>query len=331
VAGPGTFVVSLDLELFWGVHDEAGFDRSRNAILGERQVVQRLLDIFADYELRATWAAVGLLAFETRDELLAHLPPRLPAYVDARRSPYGGLAMLGADEEEDPFHFGASLLEAIRRAGGQEIATHTFSHFYALEPGQNAADFEADLEAAVEVARSRGDVLESIVFPRNQVNEAYLPICAAHGLSAYRGTGSSRLQRAHAIGGISRARRAARLVDSFVPLSRDSAFAPERGATLTDVPASRFFRPYAAWRGAIDALRVRRITSELAYAARNGLVYHLWWHPRNFAADTERNLEALRQVCDRFELLRRNLGMVSRSMADVARTARVPTSEGARV
>jgi hypothetical protein len=274
---------------------------------------------------------VGLLAFETRDELLEHLPSRLPAYLDARRSPYRHLERLGADEEEDPFHFGASLLDAIRRADGQEIATHTFSHYYALEPGQDAADFEADLEAALEVARRRGDSLESIVFPRNQVNEAYLPICAAHGLSAFRGTGSSWLQRAHPIGGISSVRRAARLLDSFAPLPGHSAFAPRPGTAITDVPSSRFFRPYAAWRGAIDSLRVSRVTRELAYAARNGLVYHLWWHPRNFAADTERNVEALRHVCDRFDLLRRELGMASSSMADVARAARLATSQGAHV
>ena len=66
-----------------------------------------------------------------------------------RQSPYPDLEhILGRDEIEDPFHFGRSLLEQIRSYPGQEVGTHTFSHYFCLEPTQDLAVFRADLEAA---------------------------------------------------------------------------------------------------------------------------------------------------------------------------------------
>ena len=61
------------------------------------------------------------------------------------------LGTIGENEERDPFHYGQSLLEKISRYEGQEISTHTFSHYYCLEDGQTAEQFEADLKASLKV------------------------------------------------------------------------------------------------------------------------------------------------------------------------------------
>ena len=88
--------------------------------------------------------------------LIANLPERLPHYTNPLFSAYDELAELGEDESLDPFHFGGSLIEEVLRHPGQEVASHTFSHFYCLEKGQTAEDFRADLEANCRAALRYG-------------------------------------------------------------------------------------------------------------------------------------------------------------------------------
>jgi hypothetical protein len=69
----------------------------------------------------------------------------MPNYRERRLSPYDDLADLGRDEESDPYRYGASLIAQIQARARQEIATHTFSHFYCLEEGGDLEAFRADL------------------------------------------------------------------------------------------------------------------------------------------------------------------------------------------
>ncbi|MDQ4068130.1 MAG: hypothetical protein M3203_01420 [Actinomycetota bacterium] len=54
--------------------------------------------------------------------------------------------LVGEIEASEPFHLARSLVDLIRAAPSQELASHTFSHYYCLEPGQDEAAFRADLE-----------------------------------------------------------------------------------------------------------------------------------------------------------------------------------------
>src|SRR3954447_24128452 len=258
----GTLVVSLDFELRWGVRDRPDVERYGANLLGARQVVPRLLERFAAAGIAATWATVGMLFCESREELMERRPARLPSYDDPRLSPYGELEQLGAGEDDDPLHFAPSLVRQIAASPAQEVATHTFSHFYCLERGQTAADFEADLVAAVEVAQAAGVELRSIVFPRNQVNPAYLPICARHGLMAFRGNQPGRIHHARPEGSTRPAQRAARLLDAYVPAPRGAAEVAGRSPVsgLVDVPASRFLRPRPRSRAlaSLERLKLQR-------------------------------------------------------------------------
>jgi hypothetical protein len=318
----GTLVVSLDFELHWGVRDSLGVDEYGANLHGAREVIPRLLERFAVAGVGATWATVGMLFCESRDDLAARKPARLPLYDDPRLSPYGDVEKLGASEEDDPLHFAPSLIRQIAATPRQEVATHTFSHYYCLERGQTAADFEADLVAAVDVAGAAGVELRSIVFPRNQANPAYLPICAQHGLIAYRGNQAGRLHRPQPEHSTSKGQRALRLVDAYVPVSRPSAraSAPSRAGGLVDVPASRFLRPRPRSRAlaSLERLKLRRVFRELERAARTGGVYHLWWHPHNFGVDQEGHLAQLDAVLARFSHLRAERGMRSLTMAQLA-------------
>jgi peptidoglycan/xylan/chitin deacetylase (PgdA/CDA1 family) len=323
---PGIFVVSLDFELHWGMRDHSTVEDYEENLAGSRQAIPQMLDLFRRYDVHATWATVGFLFFASKAELLQQLPAQQPNYDRPRLSPYREIERIGASEEADPFHYGASLVNQILATPGQELATHTFSHYFCLEAGQTVEDFEADLAGANRAAERYGVKLKSLVFPRNQFNPAYVEACARAGLLAYRGNQRSSLYAASdSIGSKDPVKRGLRLADAYLPLTRRSTRTLAEIAASGgpyDIPASRFLRPYSAALRPLEALRLRRIEREMTAAARGREVYHLWWHPHNFGAHTAENLAALDRLLRCFDRLRREHGMQSRSMAEVAEQAR---------
>ena len=319
-ARPGTLVISLDFELYWGVRDRKSLDEYRANLLGVRRVVPALLDLFSSYDIHATWATVGFLFCETRDELLEALPKSRPDYRDRTLSAYAHLPQIGAGEADDPYHYGWSLIRQIRSHDSQEIASHTFSHYYCLEEGQNRETFEQDLAAAIAVAGRRGISIRSLVFPRNQVNRSYLEICAAMGIKAYRGVEPCWFQTPRVTRDRNLVARSLRLLDTYARISGDNAYdlaAPPDGLPL-NIPSSRFLRPYSASDNALEGLRLRRIVSGMTSAARHGSVYHLWWHPHNFGIHTDKNLAFLEAILACYQDLNRTEGLESLTMAECA-------------
>src|SRR5689334_22371202 len=182
----GAFVISLDFELLWGLRDVAGDGRYDRNLHGARSAIPRILTLFRQFEMAATWATVGFLFARDRDELADFFPLEQPRYKHTEFDPYR--EKIGRNESEDPLHFGRSLLEIIRETPRQEIGSHTFSHYYCLEEGQNAASFRADLESAQRIAAATlGVTLRSLVLPRNQFNPEYAAVVWEAGFICYRG------------------------------------------------------------------------------------------------------------------------------------------------
>lgn len=317
----GALVISLDFELLWGWRDAFPPDGGtyRDNLLGSRQVIPKLLDLFERYDIAATWAAVGMLFAGTRSELQQFQPTILPQYLDHRLCAYQ--EPVGEDESADPLHFGRTLIDAIRVRSRQEIGTHTFSHFYCLEPGATDLAFAADLESAVAIAAQKNLRLRSIVFPRNQHNPAFARHLVEAGITTFRGTERHTIHRANQAAEYNRIyRRGGRLLDTYVGLSGDNvtswADIPQANG-LYNVPASCFLRPVHSGRRSLERLRFRRITRALERAAIAGGIYHLWWHPHNFGVNQRENIEFLTQIFEHFAKYRKQYGMQSLSMAGV--------------
>jgi hypothetical protein len=313
----GAFVISLDFELLWGVRDKRTIADYGANIRGVRQVVPALLGLFAERNIACTWATVGLLFFATNETMRAALPGRQPRYADARLSSYEYLAEVGADEERDPYYYGLSLIRRVLDHPGQEIGTHTFSHFYCLEEGGDTDAFRADLTAAQAAAGGLGIKLASIVFPRNQVSSAHLAICRELGFRAFRGNERVWFHRARRDGEQNLLVRGSRLADSYLPIGGAHDHEPSIVGGLVDVPASRFLRPVRK-NAVLERLRLRRITSAMEVAARRRRLFHLWWHPHNFGVNLQENLAFLRHILDHFRALQDRYGMRSMTMAAVA-------------
>lgn len=318
--GAGSIVISLDCELYWGVRDKRRLGDYQAHLLGDREVVPRLLALFDEYGIHATWAFVGFLFFSDRVSLLESLPELLPSYREPRFSPYGDLAGIGEDETTDPFHFGGYLVQEVLRHRGQEIAGHTFSHYYCLEEGQTPEEFRADLEANIRAAGRYGVSLRSLVFPRNQVKRDYLPICRELGIRAYRGNTSDWLYRGLNEEEESTLRRAIRYADAFLPITgyRVTRLRGGRHEPPCNIRASRFLYPRYWWSAPFDPLRLRRIKNEMTYAAKHGYCYHLWWHPYNFGVEQDANLDFLERILRHYRVLHDRYGFLSQNMDEVA-------------
>lgn len=315
----GLFVVSLDFELYWGVRDMPNVGAYIPNLVGSRTAVRAILDLFTKYGIHATWATVGFLFADSSSTLRELLPRVRPAYRNQKISPYADLPSEGKSETFDSIFFAPSLIRLIGTTENQEIATHTFSHYYCLEEGQDIESFKADLDAACTVSRRFGFGLKSLVFPRNQFTSEYLEICAEAGIVAYRGNPDAWFYRAVPDDAQGRIRRLGRLLDAYFPLCRRTSHAlpiPAAAKVPINVCASRFLRPYMPSLRGLESLRLERIKREMTEAATLGRMYHLWWHPHNFGVNTQLNLQFLTHILDHYEYLHAVYGMVSVNMRE---------------
>jgi peptidoglycan/xylan/chitin deacetylase (PgdA/CDA1 family) len=316
----GMLIITLDFELYWGLLGKIPLENYRENILGARAVIPDLLELFKKYQIHSTWAVVGFLFCESRHELMQVLPQNRPHYVNRSICSYDHIDSIGDNEHKDPYHYALSLIRQIISERDQEIASHTLSHYYCLEKGQNSEAFSDDLEAAIRLAGKEGLKLESLVFPKNQVNKDYLPILKEKGIKAYRGNESSWIYQGRSDEDETLLRRGLRLLDAYVNISGHNAYDKNviKQQFPFNIPASRFLRPYSPKLARFEGRRLARILGDLTYAARNGLVYHLWWHPHNFGIYQQENLRFLQKILDHFITLKHAYGMESLNLRDLS-------------
>lgn len=317
----GALVISLDFELYWGVTDRyeplSAYDAN---VLGARQIIPRLLNLFAERRISATWCAVGMLFAKSPAEAERYFPRKRPHYENTSLCAYAH--KLRNSHQDENLYYAPDLIATVAEHPGQEIGTHTFSHYYCCEKGQGIEDFEEDLLAAQRIAGQHGIAVRSIVFPRNQVRPEYLSVLVRHGIKAYRG---NEMGWMHAVGPRSKqvhpGRRAVRLADAYLPLTganvQDWAEVLQPDG-LCNVRGGRYLRPYTPGLQGLETLRLHRIIRGMEQAARSKRIYHLWWHPEDMGRYSDENLACLGVILDAFQRCRRNYGMQSLSMGDVA-------------
>lgn len=323
----GHFVISLDFELFWGMTDATTLEVYGPNVLGVRTALPRMLELFTKYGIHATWATVGMAMCRNKDVLLSLLPPHdlRPKYPDPHMSTYHYIeyTKLGTDESDDPYHYGPSLVEEILKTPNQEFANHTFSHYYAVDGGENGAEILSyDFDAHAHISKTYGVTTSSIVFPRNQVSDEALKVCGEKGMTAYRGNENHFLYRARGYKEQNFFIRGLRLIDHYITISGyhtyDIKKEKYKNTRIVNVPASRFLRPYMKSLAWLEPLRILRIKRAMTHAAKRGEVFHLWWHPHNFGIHQEENFKNLTNILEHYKKLESKYGMQSASMREIA-------------
>jgi len=320
-----TFTISLDFELHWGGFEKWGLDKDKKQyFLNTRALIPKLLDLFEEHEVHVSWATVGLLMHDNKEELQANIPEIKPNYHLAHLSAYHFMqnTNIGKDEEDDPFHYADSLIHEITKRKGQELASHSFAHYYCNESGQKTEQFDADCKAVQKAAKKYGKLLKSLVFPRNQFNKEYLEVCSENGIEIVRSnpvdwwwnTDDGALNE-------SKWKRLNRGLDAYFNIGGKTSYGQkaimkEYGVYL--LPASRLLRPYNPREIVLNQKKISRIKKEMSRAAKNGEFYHLWWHPHNFGLFPEENMKALKEILQHYSELKKRYEMQSLNMGEIS-------------
>lgn len=314
----GTFVVSLDFELFWGMLEVCALEDYQENVLGGRKAIPKLLDLFQKYGIHATWATVGYLFAENYEELTEFFPEQAqrPSYADPRLDPYGYFAHIGKNEEEAPCFFCPSLIRLVAQTPGQEIGSHTFCHFYCREKGQTPEQFAADMKAARAIAEKKGYDLTSVVLPRNQCDPEYTKILKDLGFTAYRDLEADWIHRKIPVRILE---RACILLDAYLPLTV-GGYKPRQENGIWNLTGSKMYRPIMPKLHFLEKQKLRRIKGQMRHAAKHGLTYHLWWHPHNLGVRTEEHLAQLEEIFRYYEELKEKYGMQSLNMREAAQS-----------
>jgi len=311
----GKFVVSLDYELFWGMLEVFTLEQYQDNVLGGKKAIPALLDLFDKYGIHATWATVGYLFAENKEELKEFFPPQQlrPSYADSRLDPYAYLETIGDNEVEAPCFFAPGLLRRIAETPGQDIGTHTFCHYYCWAEGQTVEQFAEDMKAAKAIAAKKGYDVTSVVLPRNQCDPEYTKVLHDLGYTAFRDLENDWVHRKVPIRILE---RACILLDAYLPLTI-GAYKPQKENGIWNLTGSKMYRPIMPKLRALEGLKMLRLKMQMCYAAKHGLTYHLWWHPHNLGVETQKHMQQLEEIFRWYEKLNKKYGMQSLNMREM--------------
>ena len=310
----GFLVISLDFELLWGVFDVVDYQTKETYFKNTTTVIPKILEQFEEKKIHATWAVVGMLFNKNWKEWEQNVPQQTPSYTKKYLSAYYFAKTIKTSSTEE-MCFAPGLINQICNASGQEIATHTYSHYYCMEEGQTIEQFQADLERSIKVASEKNIKLKSLVFPRNQLNEKYLKICSELGIETVRSNPDDWYWKNPSSEAL--INKLFRTGEAYNPWAKRKSYRIEEMRSGKSLPleqkASRFLRPHEN-RNFIQRLKMRKIKFEMFTAAKKGEIYHLWWHPHNFGKQPEESLKDLIEILEHFNFCREKYGFQSLNM-----------------
>ncbi len=313
----GALVISLDFELVWGIFDHIEVTDKVSYFNNTLWAIPKILALFEKYSIHATWATVGMLFNENWDEWQNNVPSILPTYDNSSLNPYA-YGNKHHKRNLDSFFFAPTLIRDLQSVSGQEIATHTYSHYYCLENGQTVEQFDIDLQQAISIAQKFNISLQSLVFPRNQFNKDYLEVCSKNHIETVRTNPDNWYWDVSKPSTLFT--KIVRSGDAYLPLGKKSYSSNTIACDAVFCqPASRFLRPQHTL-SLLNSARVLRIKQEIISAAKNEEIYHLWWHPHNFGLDTESALKSLESILVTYVHCRDTYGMKSLTMQQLKNT-----------
>ena len=316
----GQLVISLDFEKYWGVFDVRTLESFTDSLNNVKPIVVRLLELCDTYNIKLTFATVGFLFAKSKEDLIKFFPSEKPNYTNKNFSPYSLFETIGNSKDDATYYFADSLLKLIIKKGSHEIGSHTFCHYYCNETGQTSQQFEADLKAAIRIAKRYDVKIKSIVFPRNQLNKDYIKLCAQNGITSYRGTENHWMYDTNDTKQLeSPLHRIFRLLDAYLNISGHNTYKPQSlldsENNIVNVRSSRFLRSHSKKLQFLEPLKLNRIKKGLIHAAKNNEMYHLWWHPHNFGTNMEDNFMALEEIFKAYSKLNKEYNFESITMS----------------
>lgn len=307
----GIFTISIDVELAWGMVDMPMTSQDYAAVDREREVVRRLLDLFSTYNVRATWALVGHLLLDCVAEQGGTPLPDFPRPAAADEADW----FAHVRDAQRHAWCARDIVDMLRRATpAQEIGSHSFAHLRFDEQRTRRAAIEADIAAFTRLHADEHLPVASFIFPYNCVG--FRSLLAQAGVRAYRGVSPRWYDgvRPNAL------RRVLNLLTVALALPPRTVLPAREPNGLVNIPDSMLWYSRRGMRRWLPPrAQVRMAQAGLDGAARHQRIFHLWFHPSNFAFDTDRHLAQFEDVLRHAQQLTKAGTLTILTMHDITR------------
>ena len=271
------FVISVDTELVWGFIQHP--KRSVPALFQNnperaRSAINTLLQLFENYDIKATWAVVGHLFLtpgEEKDLVSSDIPQLAEGWVP--RDFYQSLNYTSL------FYCRDIVERIISNPVKHEIGLHGFFHIPFDQCSRDVA--RAELELGMKAANKLGINPKSYVFPHNEVG--HIDVLKENSIQIYRGEDIRRWwdrDRNFII----------RTFDSVVHEIIASPTSPSYHHGIWETPSST-----GLYDPKLPFTIVPRVKLGINRAIRKNKVFHVWLHPWNLLL-SENLEEDLRKI-----------------------------------
>ncbi len=191
-------------------------------------------------------------------------------------------------EGSDPLWSGKDIIKNIQKVKNQEIGSHSYSHEIFTEIDKEKAEDEIKKNKAI-----------SFVFPRNKIK--YLKLLKKHGFKTFRGKDK-------------------RTWELFAP-SMPPTYKPIFEEGLINIPGSMYLVSARGARRHIPyGLRLLKSKIGINKAIKRKQVFHLWFHPIDFANETNSMMKEFEEIL-KYANTKRVEGLLEiKNMKDIAKS-----------
>lgn len=267
MSNKGTFVISFDTELGWGSIQSGlwKYRENKGYYRLTRNAVKKILDIFDQFELPATWAFVGKMLDECQAEL-DYLPENIKLKIKNALN----------NSEPDTF-YGIDLLEdVLSRKVNHEIGSHSYSHIL-FQEGKIEEDIIAtELRHMRKIEKKLGLNVNSFIFPQNI--EGFYDLLVKQNYHICRSTIQEKSLFNKKFILLAKINKIIKFLFLSPPMSNYS----KHISGIKRFTGSMFFNPGVRREKYIWQYEKRAIRG-IKKACATGGCFHLWVHPFNFS------------------------------------------------
>ncbi len=288
----GTFTISIDVELLFATtkYDQPIQPSYPPSIKPEREIVERILELFSKYDIPATWAIVGDLLSSESDW----------------KGEY-------AKNYDDPLKYGRDITEWLKNTSPkQEIGSHSFGHISYNEASIDREVISTDIANVKKVHNAAGLPFETFIFPYNMVG--YRDLLAKNGVSVYRGV-SRRWYHSIPCRFIHRLLNLSSFLTAITPRTV-TAMIDETG--IVNIPDSMLLFSRQGYRSLVSSKKLIKIgLAGLNRAVERREIFHLWFHPSNFLYKTDEQFYVLEAILKHAQHLKENGQLEILTMSEI--------------
>ena len=283
-AKKASFVLSIDLELAWGVRDKLSSSILKKIIDTERLICENLINIFEENEIPVTWAVVSAL-LDNKNKMI--------------------------NDQNHKAWYAPDILDNILRSKiNHLIASHSYGHKEFNKCSRE--EIIIDFEKSSSVFKSININTDVFVFPRNQV--FHLDILKKNQFKTYRSVDRSWYKRIYNYNKL--LGKMSNIIDKTFPIKTNSVMSSIDKFGLIEIPSSILLISKNGIRTIISNYSMfKKVKDGIDLAIHRNECFHIWFHPSNFYYKTDSQFDLLKKIIN-YVNSKREQGLIEIKLLD---------------